>query len=81
MTLRASLVATIATVSGVGRQRAPEQRTYQVHGQVLVVPKDSRKILVKHDDIPGFMPAMPMPDANHWTAAQIVADIRRALAS
>ncbi len=44
-----------------GCQRAPEQRTYQLHGQVLAVKPESREILVKHDDIPGFMPAMTMP--------------------
>lgn len=42
-------------------QRAPEQRTYQLQGQVLAVKLESREILVKHDDIPGFMPAMTMP--------------------
>jgi protein SCO1 len=46
---------------GVGCQREPEQRTYQLHGQVLAVESASREILVKHDDIPGFMPAMTMP--------------------
>ena len=40
---------------------APEQRTYQLSGQILVVKPDTNEVLVKHEDIPGFMPAMTMP--------------------
>ena len=41
--------------------REPEARTYELTGQVLAVTPATREILVKHDDIPGFMPAMTMP--------------------
>ena len=41
--------------------QGPEARTYQLTGQVLAVDLETREILVKHDDIPGFMPAMTMP--------------------
>jgi protein SCO1/2 len=41
--------------------RAPESRTYQLTGQILVVKPETNEVLVKHDDIPGFMPAMTMP--------------------
>lgn len=41
--------------------REPATRSYQLQGQVLVVKPESNEILVKHDDIPGFMPAMTMP--------------------
>jgi protein SCO1/2 len=41
--------------------RAPEQRTYQLTGQILVVKPETNEVLVKHEDIPGFMPAMTMP--------------------
>jgi protein SCO1/2 len=41
--------------------RAPEERTYQLTGQILVVKPETNEVLVKHDDIPGFMPAMTMP--------------------
>ncbi len=41
----------------------PEARTYQLTGQVLAVKTESNEILVKHEDIPGFMPAMTMPYA------------------
>src|SRR4029453_1712897 len=51
--------AVLICVAGCGR--APDQQTYQLHGQVLAVESASHEILVKHDDIPGFMPAMTMP--------------------
>ncbi len=40
--------------------RGPEARTYELKGQVLAVDVETREILVKHEDIPGFMPAMTM---------------------
>ncbi len=55
------VVLALVTLIGVGCQREPEQRTYQLRAQVLAVRPESREILVKHDDIPGFMPAMTMP--------------------
>jgi protein SCO1/2 len=36
-------------------------KTYEMRGQVLGVNRDKMEILVKHDDIPGLMPAMTMP--------------------
>ena len=41
--------------------RAPEERTYQLSGQVLAVKADDLQILIQHGDIQGFMPAMTMP--------------------
>jgi protein SCO1/2 len=40
---------------------APEVRTYELTGQVLAVEAKNHELLVKHDDIPGFMMAMTMP--------------------
>lgn len=51
------------TILGAGCGRPPEVRTYQLKGQVLAVRPETREILVKHEDIPGFMPAMTMPYA------------------
>lgn len=48
---------------GAGCSREPEAPTYQLKGQILVVKPETRELLVKHDDIPGFMPAMTMPYA------------------
>ena len=44
-----------------GCRSEPDARTYQLTGQVLVVRPETSEILVKHEDIPGFMPAMTMP--------------------
>jgi protein SCO1/2 len=55
------VVLVCVTLIGIGCQREPEQRTYPLRAQVLAVRPESREILVKHDDIPGFMPAMTMP--------------------
>ncbi len=48
-------------ILAAGCSREPETRTYQLKGQVLAVKPETREILVKHEDIPGFMPAMTMP--------------------
>ena len=50
-------------MAGAGCTRTPEARTYQLKGQVLAVKAETKEILVKHEDIPGFMPAMTMPYA------------------
>ena len=39
---------------------AEEQRTFQVRGTVLG-PVENGEILIEHDEIPGYMPAMTMP--------------------
>ena len=51
------------TILGAGCGPEPEVRTYQLKGQVLAVRTETSEILVKHEDIPGFMPAMTMPYA------------------
>jgi protein SCO1/2 len=47
-----------ALLSGCARAEPPRQ--YPVKGQVLSVDADGRKLVVAHEDIPGFMPAMTM---------------------
>ena len=58
-----TIIALTATAIGlaIGCSREPETRSYQLTGQILVVKPDTNEVLVKHDDIPGFMPAMTMP--------------------
>ena len=51
------IIALLATACS----REPERRTYQLTGQILVVKPETKEVLVKHEDIPGFMPAMTMP--------------------
>ena len=41
--------------------RAPVPRQYDLTGQVLTVSPDGRELVVRHDDVRGFMPAMTMP--------------------
>ena len=41
--------------------RQSDTRSYQLTGQILVVKTETKEVLVKHEDIPGFMPAMTMP--------------------
>jgi protein SCO1/2 len=56
---RFAVVGLVMSVAGCGRE--PETRTYQLTGQILVVKPETNEVLVKHEDIPGFMPAMTMP--------------------
>ena len=56
------LFAAVAAVASLaGCTRGPEARRYQLQGQVLAVRVESSEILVRHEDIVGFMPAMTMP--------------------
>jgi len=50
-------------ILGAGCGRESNAPTYRLTGQILVVKPDTNEVLVKHDDIPGFMPAMTMPYA------------------
>lgn len=57
------LVVAGFAILAAGCSRTPQARTYQLQGQVLAVRPETNEILVKHEDIPGFMPAMTMPYA------------------
>jgi protein SCO1/2 len=41
--------------------RTAPTKQYQLQGQILDVKPATKEVLVKHQDIPGFMPAMTMP--------------------
>jgi protein SCO1/2 len=56
-----TIIALLLTALGLACSRTPAPQTYQLTGQVLTVKPETSEILVKHDDIPGFMPAMTMP--------------------
>src|SRR4026207_303127 len=57
--MRTTIIPLAALViCGCGRS---DTRTYQLTGQILVVEPSAKTVLVKHEDIPGFMPAMTMP--------------------
>ena len=53
--------AVLATSSGTACSRTPPAKEYQLQGQILDIKPETGEVLVKHGDIPGFMPAMTMP--------------------
>ena len=50
----------LSVVAGCGRQEPPAKQ-YELTGQIISVKPEQQEVLVKHGDIPGFMPAMTMP--------------------
>jgi protein SCO1/2 len=58
---RRTMVGLVIAGAAAGCSRQPEARTYELKGQILVVRPETNEVLVKHEDIPGFMPAMTMP--------------------
>ncbi len=54
-------IAVVAAMLVVACSRTPPTREYQLQGQILDVKPETNEVLVKHGDIPGFMPAMTMP--------------------
>jgi protein SCO1 len=53
-------LALIVGVSVACAQREPEPREFEMRGQILALRSET-EVLVKHEDIKGFMPAMTMP--------------------
>ena len=58
---RAAALMILALVTTAACGRAPEARQYEVRGQILRIDRERREVLVDHEDITGFMPAMTMP--------------------
>lgn len=54
------IVILAGLTAAVACSRAPEPRRYEVRGQILGVDAQKQEVLMKHEDIPGFMPAMTM---------------------
>lgn len=57
----ARALVVLALLLSACRSQPPSARHYQLSGQVLAVRTELREILIKHEDIPGFMPGMMMP--------------------
>lgn len=57
------LALAVATAAACGGTSSPpaNAREYPLTGQVLSINADRTEIRVRHDDVPGFMPAMTMP--------------------
>lgn len=56
----AGIAIVIALSASASCNRAPEPRRYEVRGQILGINPERQEVLVDHEDIPGFMPAMTM---------------------
>jgi protein SCO1 len=57
----AIVAATIGLVALMACRQAPPPKEYELTGQILSVKPERSEVVVRHDDIKGFMPAMTMP--------------------
>jgi protein SCO1 len=55
------IIALAAICLAAACSREPATPTYELKGQILVVKPETNEVLVAHEDIKGFMPAMTMP--------------------
>src|SRR3954464_6181930 len=55
------VIVLIALMTTVGCRQAPPPKQYELTGQILALKSEKNEVLVKHDDIKDFMPAMTMP--------------------
>ncbi len=58
---RARGIAALLVAVAAACSRTPPAREYQLTGQILAIKPERQEVLLKHDDIKGFMPAMTMP--------------------
>lgn len=54
------ILLVVLAISAACRQ-APEPKRYEVRGQIVSVDASRNEVVVDHEDIAGFMPAMVMP--------------------
>ena len=64
--MRAQFVLSLCLPIGVALtvaacRKAPDQRSFALQGQVQSIDAPRKLVVVKHDEIKGFMPAMTMP--------------------
>lgn len=50
----------VAAIAATACNRTAPTKQYQLQGQILDVRPNTNEVLVRHEDIPGFMPAMTM---------------------
>ena len=65
MTMRAQFIFSLCLSLGLALtsaacSKAPERRTFTLQGQVQSLDAPRKLVVVKHDEIKGFMPAMTM---------------------
>lgn len=54
-------VAAALLIAGCSRPSEAPAREYQLQGQILAVRPERSEVVIKHQDIKGFMPGMTMP--------------------
>ena len=59
--MRALLVSFLVMLLLVACRQEPPARQYELQGQIVGIEQSRNEIMIKHDDIKGFMPAMTMP--------------------
>ena len=59
--MRAQLVLALGLLAALSCSRPAEQRSYALQGQVQSIDAARKLLIVKHEEIKGFMPAMTMP--------------------
>lgn len=55
------VAAALLLVAGCGRSSEAPAREYELNGQILAVRPERSEVVIKHEDIKGFMPGMTMP--------------------
>ncbi len=59
-TLLLILAGNLVVMSFAGCAAQPEEKRYPIQAEVIAVDLPRKLLIVKHGDIPGFMPAMTM---------------------
>ncbi len=54
-------IVLLLTLAATACRQAPEPRRYELRGQILGINLERQEVLVDHENIEGFMPAMAMP--------------------
>ena len=54
-------IVILVSLTAAACNQTPEPRRYEVRGQILSIDLERQQVLVDHEDIEGFMPAMTMP--------------------
>jgi protein SCO1/2 len=57
----AVVIAALALMTLMACRQAPPPKQYELTGQILSIKPERNEVVLKHDDIKNFMPAMTMP--------------------
>jgi Cu/Ag efflux protein CusF len=59
--MKALLVSCALLLAAVSCARPAAEKQYELRGQIISLDPSRNEVLIKHEDIAGFMPAMTMP--------------------